>query len=187
VLSRPGARIADVGCGAGWASLALARAYPQSIVDGFDLDPPSIELARENAAGAGLVDRVHFHLADAAGLAGAGYDAAFAFECLHDMPAPVDVLAAMRHAVVPDGAVVVMDEAVSDEFTAPGDDVERLMYAYSVLICLPDGMAHQPSAGTGTVMRPQTLRRYAREAGFSDVTTLPIKDFGFWRFYEMVR
>ena len=55
-----------------------------------------------------------------------------------------------------------------------------------MLICLPDGMAHQPSAGTGTVMRPQTLLGYAREAGFTDVTTRPIEDFGVWRFYRLV-
>jgi 2-polyprenyl-3-methyl-5-hydroxy-6-metoxy-1,4-benzoquinol methylase len=187
LLGRPGARIADVGCGGGWSSLALARAYPESTVDGFDLDPPSIELARANAADAGLGDRVRFHHADAGGLAGGGYDAAFAFECLHDVPAPVDVLASMRHAVVPDGAVVVMDEAVAEEFAAPGDDVERLMYAFSVLICLPDGMAHQPTAATGTVMRPRTLRRYAQQAGFAGVETLPIEDFGFWRFYRLIR
>jgi hypothetical protein len=102
------------------------------------------------------------------------------------MPRPVEVLAAIRRAVVPGGPVVVMDEAVGDRFQAPGDDVEKLMYGFSVLICLPDGMAHQPSAGTGTVMRPDTLRTYAREAGFRDIETLPVEDFGFWRFYRLV-
>jgi hypothetical protein len=46
-------------------------------------------------------------------------------------------------------------------------------------------MAHQPSAGTGTVMRPSTLKGYAQEAGFTDLEILPIKDFGFWRFYRL--
>jgi len=35
---------------------------------------------------------VHFHLADAATLGEDGYDAIFAFECIHDMPYPVEVL-----------------------------------------------------------------------------------------------
>jgi hypothetical protein len=60
------------------------------------------------------------------------------------------------------------------------------MYGFSVLICLSDGLAHQPSAGTGTVMRPDKLREYAQQAGFANVTTLPIADFGFWRFYRLV-
>jgi predicted O-methyltransferase YrrM len=186
VLRRPGARIADIGTGAGWSAIALARAYPEATVQGFDVDPPSIELATANARAAGLDDRVTFHLADAAGLGERGFDAAFAFECVHDMPRPVEVLAAVRAAVRPGGPVVVMDEAVDDSFAAPGDDTERLMYGFSTLICLPDGLAHPGSVGTGTVMRPDTLRGYARAAGFGDVEVLPIEDFGFWRFYRLV-
>jgi hypothetical protein len=79
----------------------------------------------------------------------------------------------------------VLDEAVAEEFTAPGDDVDRLMYGYSLLCCLPDGRSHGPSAATGTVMRPATLRRYAQEAGFADVEVLPI-DAGFFRVYQLV-
>jgi len=54
----------------------------------------------------------------------------------------------------------------------------------SVLHCLPVGMASQPSAGTGTVMRPDTLREYARDAGFTDVTVLPI-EHDMFRFYQL--
>jgi predicted O-methyltransferase YrrM len=184
-LGRPGATIADVGAGAGWSTIALARAYPEAVVTAFDVDGPSVELARGNVAAVGLGRRVRVEHADAAELATRDFDAAFAFECVHDMPRPVEVLAAMRRAVRPGGHVVIMDEAVAEEFRAPGDDTERLMYGFSLLVCLPDGMAHQPSAGTGTVMRPATLRGYAVEAGFSDVSTLPIEGFGFWRFYRL--
>ena len=61
----PPARIADVACGVGWASIAIARAYPNVRVDGFDLDPLSIELARANAEAAGVGDRVTFETRDA--------------------------------------------------------------------------------------------------------------------------
>jgi hypothetical protein len=59
------------------------------------------------------------------------------------------------------------------------------MYGFSILHCLPVGMAEQPSAATGTVMRPATLRRYAAEAGFSRVEILPIEN-ALWRFYRLV-
>ena len=189
VLRRPGARVLDVGCGAGWSAVALATAYPDAEVVGVDVDAPSVEMARRNAASAGLgEDRLRFHLADGGSLRtddDGGYDAAFAFECVHDMPRPVQVLSAVREAVRPDGIVVVMDEAVAEEFTAPGDGLERFMYAVSLFVCLPDGMSSTPSAGTGTVMRPATLRRYAQEAGFAGVDILPIEDFGFFRFYRL--
>ena len=187
VLSRPGARIADVGSGAGWSSIELAKAYPSLRVDGFDIDEPSIELARRNAEEAGVSDRVRFHNADGDGLAHHGpFDAAFAFECIHDMPRPMDVLAAMRLAVRDGGPVIVMDEAVSDVPAPVGDVVERLLYGYSLLCCLPDGLSHQPSVGTGTVMRPNLLRDYARAAGFADIEILPIEDFGFFQFYSLI-
>jgi hypothetical protein len=130
---------------------------------------------------------VHFHLADAADVAASGerYDAVFAFECIHDLPDPVAVLASMR-ALAGDGTVIVMDERVADTFTAPGDEIERLMYGYSLVCCLPDGMAHQSSAGTGTVMRPGTLRDYARSAGFADIEVLDVHD-DFFRFYRLLR
>lgn len=182
-----GGRVADVGCGLGWSSIGIALAYPDATVDGYDLDAPSIEGARRNAAEAGVADRVQFHLADAADVAASGdrYDAVFAFECIHDLPDPVAVLASMR-MLAGDGIVIVMDERVADAFTAPGDEIERLMYGYSLMCCLPDGMAHQPSAGTGTVMRPETLRGYARSAGFADIEVLDVHD-DFFRFYRLLR
>jgi SAM-dependent methyltransferase len=184
VLDTDGARFADVGCGAGWSTIALAKAYPSATVAGFDVDGPSIDAARANAVAAGVADRVHFTLAQGETLRGYGpFDAAFAFECIHDLPRPVEVLAAMRDSVRPAGVVVIMDEAVADSFTAPGDEVERVMYGYSTLICLPDGLSSTPSAATGTVMRRSILTEYATRAGFSEVDVLPIEDFGFFRFY----
>jgi SAM-dependent methyltransferase len=188
-LSRPGARVLDVGCGHGWSTIALARAYPEAVLDGVDVDAPSMASAAANAAAAGVDDRVTFRTADAAGLAGgsagAAYDVAFAFECVHDMAQPVSVLRAIRDVLAPDGVLVVMDEAVAEEFTAPGDDLERLMYGFSLFVCLPDGRSSDPSEATGTVMRRSTLEGYARRAGFGGAEVLPTGEFGFWRFYGL--
>jgi hypothetical protein len=59
-----------------------------------------------------------------------------------------------------------------------------MMYGWSILHCLPVGKADEPSAETGTVMRPRVLRRYAEEAGFKRVEILPIESF-FFRFYRL--
>ncbi|MDN5858324.1 MAG: class I SAM-dependent methyltransferase [Pseudonocardia sp.] len=182
---RAGGRVADIGCGLGWSSIGIALAYPEATVDGYDVDAPSIEAARRNAAESGVGDRVRFHVVDAATV-DARYDVVFAFECIHDLPDPVAVLTAMRALAGERGTVVVMDERVAETFTAPGDEIERLMYGYSLLCCLADGMAHQPSAATGTVMRPDTLREYAVRAGFAGIEVLDIAD-EFFRFYRLVR
>jgi protein-L-isoaspartate O-methyltransferase len=180
-----GARVADVGCGGGWSSIAIAKAYPAVTIDGFDLDEPAVERARRSADLEGVADRVRFHAIDPAEMDhGAGYDLVCAFECIHDMPQPVPVLSAMRTMAGDGGTVMVMDENVAPEFGAIGDDTERLMYGFSTLVCLPDGMSHPDSVGTGTVMRPTVLEGYAREAGFDRIEILPI-DGGLWRFYRL--
>ncbi|WP_338144015.1 class I SAM-dependent methyltransferase [Nocardioides turkmenicus] len=184
-LSAEGCRILDVGCGGGWSSIALARAYPGATVLGIDIDQPSVEMAVENAHGAGVEDRVRFLCQDAASLPDGTVDVAFAFECVHDMPRPVDVLSAIRRTLAPGGSLVVMDEAVADSFAPNGDDLEQIMYGFSLLVCLPDGLSSPPSVGTGTVMRPSTLKSYGEEAGFTDFEVLPIEEFGFWRFYRL--
>lgn len=181
-----GGRVADIGCGFGWSSIAMALAYPSVQVDGFDVDDPSIEQAMVNAKEAGVDDRVRFHARDGADLDLVGaFDLVTAFECIHDMSHPVPVLARMRELRADDGIAMVMDERVQESFTAPGDDIERLFYGFSLAVCLPDGMSHPDSAGTGTVMRPDTLRGYAREAGFTDIEVMPI-DHDTFRFYHLV-
>lgn len=185
--SSPPARIADIGCGVGWSSIGMAQGYPNVWVDGFDLDEPSIEEAWANASEYGLTDRVTFHARDAADLEllNGSYDLVTAFECVHDFGNPVGVLRTMRRLAGDRGTVIVMDERVGDTFTAKGNDVEWMMYGWSVLHCLPVGMAeHQPSAATGTVMRTETLRSYAQAAGFSDVEVLPLDNY-FFNFYRL--
>jgi 2-polyprenyl-3-methyl-5-hydroxy-6-metoxy-1,4-benzoquinol methylase len=186
MLADPPARVADVACGTGRSSLAIATAYPKVHVDGVDLDEHSIDVARDNLMGRPeLLDRVTFQVRDASHPALAGrYDLVTVFEAVHDMSRPVEALRACRGLLAEGGAALVADERVAEEFTAPGDELERLMYAFSVLHCLPTGMADEPSAATGTVMRRSTLREYALEAGFTELDVLPI-DHDFWRFYRL--
>ena len=174
--AHPPARIADLACGAGWSSIAMAVGYPAAEVYGLDIDPESIERARANAAAEGVADRVKFERVDAAEARLEGsFDLVTIFEAVHDLARPVEVLSTARALLGPGGVLIVADERVAETFTAPGDDFDRLMYGYSLLYCLPNGLADPPSVGTGTVMRPATLRSYAEAAGFGGFSILPIE------------
>lgn len=105
-----------------------------SPADGFDLDQPSVEIARQNGRRAGIAD-------------------------------PVSALRAMKHLAGPTGTVLAVDKRVGESFSTTKNDIDWMMYGWSILHCLPVGMADKPSAETGTVVRPDTLRAYAREAG----------------------
>ena len=74
----------------GWSAIGIARAYPNARVDGYGIDEPSLEHARRDAAEVGVVDRVHFQVADVAQLRGADrigvYDLAIAWSVCTTCP-----------------------------------------------------------------------------------------------------
>lgn len=184
--AQPPARVADLGCGTAWSSIAIARAYPEVTVDALDVDAESIATARRNVADAEMADRIRPAVHDASNPElGGPYDLVTIFEALHDMNHPVEALRAARNSLTDGGSVLIADERVAERFTAPGDEIERLNYGFSVLHCLAVGLLDEDSAGTGTAMRPDAVRAYAAEAGFGRVEVLPI-EHDFWRFYRLL-
>ena len=181
-----GARVADVGTGAGWSAIELAKAFPAVRVDGLDNDEDSISRARRNAAEHGVADRVDFEVGDIAAVAsgGARYDLVTFFECLHDLAQPIAALTAARDALLPGGSVLVMDENVDDALVAPGDEVQRFFAAASVVWCTPQGRVEENSEVVGAVMRAGRLRELAARAGFRTVDVVPI-EHPFWKFYRL--
>ncbi len=157
-------------------------------MDGFDPDEASIQMARDNADAAEIATTAFGSTARTPRRSpiDGPFDAATAFECIHDMARPVEVLRAVREGLAPGGRMLVVDERTNDAFVGERDDREAYFYGWSVLDCLPTGMFEQPSAATGTVMRPSTLHRYALEAGFSGFEILPIEHDSF-RLYLLGR
>ncbi|MDO3702924.1 class I SAM-dependent methyltransferase [Micromonospora sp. C28SCA-DRY-2] len=201
-LRRPGAAIADVGCGTGTSTLVLARTYPLARVHGFDRDADALATARA-AVPAAAAERVRFSVAnlaadavdpadpadavdpaDPADPAGAGrFDLVCVLDALHDMARPVQVLAACRALLKPTGAVLLMEPRAAERFTAPADETERFIYTVSLLHCLPQSLVDEGSVGTGAVLRPETVRRHATAAGFARVTVLDVAH----RFHRLYR
>ena len=182
----PGPRVADVACGVGWAGISIAKAYPSVRVDGFDLDESSIALAQANARASGVGDRVTFAVRDAADPAAAGqYDLVVVIEAIHDLSRPVEVLGAIREMLRPGGTALIADEKTEDAFSAPASETERMFYGFSILTCLPAAMTERPTAATGTAMRPDTLRGYATDAGFTGFERLDEPALDMLRFYRL--
>lgn len=181
----PPARVADIGAGQGWASIGIASAYPRARVVGFDTDDASVRDARSNARAAGVEDRVQFVRVDASSLEPEEkFDLVCMLEMLHDVAHPVGVLQSGREMLAPGGLILVADERVADNFSAPGDEIERMMYGWSITHCLPAAMTEEGSAATGTVMRSDLVKEYASSAGLSHFEILDI-DNPFFRFYAL--
>jgi 2-polyprenyl-3-methyl-5-hydroxy-6-metoxy-1,4-benzoquinol methylase len=134
----------------------------------------------------GVDGRVRFQARDVAELSGSEpYDLITVFEALHDMARPIEVLRSIRTLVGEEGCVIVADERVGERFTVPAEEQEVYVYGWSVVDCLSSSMGDPAFAQTGAVMRPETLRRYALEAGFGRTEVLPVEDRQ-WRFYRLL-
>ena len=185
LLADPAARVADVACGEGYSSLAIARGYPKVRVDGIDMDAASIEAAKEHLAAGGLADRVQFHLRDAA-----GRDARRQLRPrLHPRGTARHVLPGRGSGGVPWAATRRRQgdrrrRARARRLRPAGGRHRALLLRGQHLHCLPLGMVGGGAAWTGTLMRADAVRRYAHEAGLARFEVLPIEN-GFCRFYLM--
>jgi SAM-dependent methyltransferase len=165
-----GARVADVGCGHGFATMLIGRAWPASTVAGFDSHEPSIATARARAIEAGSPANVTFHVADSAGIGAAGqYDVVVFFDSLHDLGDPPAALRA-AHAALADGGIVVAVEPWSaDDFTTTiGNPVARANFAASTALCTPGSLSQPGAYGLGTQGGPTRRLELLAEAGFEN-------------------
>ena len=183
--SRDARRVLDVACGHGWSTLALAAALPAATVDAIDADAASIAAARLNVARAGLAERVRLHQTPAEFFATPHtFDLITAFQCVHDMAQPVQVLRHLRELLAPGGILLVADLKMADQLEDNLTPQGHSHYNWSVLHCLPQARVDPASAATGCGMGPALLGRYAAQAGFAQCEVLPIEHEG-WYFYRL--
>ncbi len=166
---KEGARVADVGCGLGASTIVLAQAYPNSSLSGFDYHGPSIEMARQRAAEAGLDDRVAFEVASAKDYPGTGYDLVAFFDCLHDMGDPVGAARHVRESLAADGRLMLVEPLAQDRLEDNLNPVGRLYYGASTVICTPASLAQEVGLGLGAQAGEARLRDVLTEAGFTRI------------------
>jgi SAM-dependent methyltransferase len=166
---RAGAFVADVGCGYGTATVLLAEAFPRSTFVGFDYHEESIEIARENAAAAGVADRVRFEIASATDFPGTGYDLIACFDSLHDLGDPAAAAAHVRSALAEDGTWLIVEPQAGDRVEENLHPLGRVRYAISTLVCTPGSLSQPGRAGLGTLAGEARLSAAIRAGGFAQV------------------
>jgi 2-polyprenyl-3-methyl-5-hydroxy-6-metoxy-1,4-benzoquinol methylase len=164
-----GARVADIGTGAGHPLNLLARAFPASTFVGFDLARDAIAAAGAEAAAYGLRN-VRFEERDVATIDEvAAYDVVFAFDAIHDQADPARVLSNVRRSLADDGTFVMVDIKASSHLEDNrGNPVAPLIYGISVLHCMTVSLAYG-GAGLGTAWGEQLACEMLKEAGFTSV------------------
>lgn len=165
---KSGAKIADIGCGLGSSSILMARAFPNSMVHGFDFHAPSIEEARRRAT-TEKVDNVAFRVAKAQDYPGEGYDLACIFDALHDMGDPVGAARHVRETLKPDGTFMVVEPMAGDRMEENFHPLGQIFYGFSTTICTPASLAQEVGRGLGAQAGQKRLTEILNEAGFSHV------------------
>jgi len=161
-----GAAVADVGCGFGASSIIMAKAFPASRFFGFDYHAPSIKMAKQRAADAGVAERVTFEVATAKSYPGHDYDLVCFFDCLHDMGDPVGAANHAHKMLKTDGSVLLVEPFAGDQLENNINPVGRLFYAASTFVCTPNSLSQEVGLGLGAQAGESRLRDVFVEAGF---------------------
>lgn len=163
-----GGKVADVGCGHGASTIAMAERFPQSRFSGFDFHDASIATAGERAAEAGVADRCTFEVADALSYSGT-YDLICFCDCLHDMGDPVGVARHAREHLEPGGTVLLVEPfALGDRVQNMRENpMAPLLYLASTFVCTPNSLSQEVGLGLGAQAGEERLGEVFSEAGFS--------------------
>lgn len=166
-----GATVADVGCGYGTSTIALAQRFPRSQFVGFDFHDHSIARARDASRRAGVSDHVRFEVADARSFPGDDYDLVLFCDSLHDMGDPVTAARNAHETLVAGGQLVTLDPKAAGDSLAENltDPLASTFYPVSIFICTPAALAQHGPMALGALGGERALRQVLVDGGFTNV------------------
>ena len=182
-----GAKVADIGCGAGGLSLLLGRTFPKSTVKGFDISRFALDRAQERLNSEGLSNVAFFDPRVAPIETDGSYDFICTFDCIHDMTHPTEMMRTIRAALKDTGRWLLVDIKAHDtlELNVTKNPMAPLLYGISVLSCMSSAMSSPDGEGLGTLGLPASRAQdMARAAGFSQFARLDV-DHSVNAFYEI--
>jgi 2-polyprenyl-3-methyl-5-hydroxy-6-metoxy-1,4-benzoquinol methylase len=164
-----GAKVADVGCGHGFSTIIMAKAFPESTFIGYDFHPASVEQARVHAEQHGTTANTRFEVATASDFPGKDLDLVTCFDCLHDMGDPVGASRHVRETLKPDGSWMIVEPAAGDGLEDNLNPVSRMFYAGSTMICIPTSLDQPVGAAFGAQAGFAKLSSAITQGGFGKV------------------
>jgi ubiquinone/menaquinone biosynthesis C-methylase UbiE len=156
-------KVLDIAAGHGLFGIAVAEAFPSAEVVALDW-APVLEVARENAAAAGVGGRRRLLAGSAFEVAfGSGFDLVLLPNFLHhfDAPACTALLKKVRAALTDDGRIAIVEFVPNDDRVSPPLPA---MFAYVMLATTPAGDAYTFAE----------FERMLREAGFTRIERRPL-------------
>ncbi|HRE02937.1 MAG TPA: methyltransferase domain-containing protein [Ilumatobacteraceae bacterium] len=159
---QPGVSVLDVGCGPGTITIDIAQRVAPARVVGIDAAPGVIEVARANAAAAGVTN-VSFDVGDCYALDAADgtFGIVHAHQTLQHLVDPVRALREMRRVAAPGGLIAARDADYGGMLWTPSSGLDEWMRIYQAV--------HRASAGDPNAGR--SMRRWALAAGLDNVAT----------------
>ena len=182
-----GARVADVGCGGGFALIQLARAFPGSELHGYDISQHALARAEQNKIDLDAQNVAFHHASEEPLLDGPSFDLVLTFDCLHDMTRPAEIASSIREAIADDGIWLIADIKCYPSFreNLENNPMASLMYGFSVLTCMSSALSEPGGAGLGTLgLHEARVRELTRAAGFTRFRRLDV-DHPINAFYEV--
>jgi 2-polyprenyl-3-methyl-5-hydroxy-6-metoxy-1,4-benzoquinol methylase len=164
-----GAKVADVGCGHGWSTVMMAKAFPKSQFIGYDFHPGSIADAQAHAKTHGVTANARFEVGLAKDYPGKDFDLVTCFDCLHDMGDPAGAAGHIRKSLKDDGTWMVVEPMAGDRLEQNLNPVGRLFYAASTMICVPTSLSQEVGTALGAQAGEARLREVILKGGFTSV------------------
>jgi 2-polyprenyl-3-methyl-5-hydroxy-6-metoxy-1,4-benzoquinol methylase len=164
-----GIEVLDLGCGDGHVLNLMAKAFPNSHFTGYDFLEDGIKVANQKAQSLGLTN-VTITTKDLRVFNEPNkYTLITAFDVIHDLAHPSQVLGSIANALKTDGTFLMVDMAASSHLHENLDHpLGAWLYTTSCMHCMTVSLA-QNGMGLGTMWGEQKALEMLDAVGFDDV------------------